>query len=50
MSRPVDAFADEPSYLIPPPIWGFEDSDTRNGAEEWFSRWGRPLSRRDRME
>jgi len=42
-SRPVGAFADEPSYLIPPPIWGLEDPSTRNHAEEWFSRWIRPL-------
>jgi hypothetical protein len=49
-SRPVGAFADEPSYLIPPPIWGLEDPGLRTGAEEWFSRWIRPLLRQDRME
>ncbi|PWT83979.1 MAG: hypothetical protein C5B58_05520 [Acidobacteria bacterium] len=50
-SRPVGAFADEPSYLIPPPIWGLENpGSTRTDAEEWFSRWVRPLLRQDRME
>lgn len=45
-SRPVGAFADEPSYIIPPPIWGLEGSGSpRNDAEEWFSRWIQPLLR-----
>ncbi|MCP3476991.1 hypothetical protein NLM33_43315 [Bradyrhizobium sp. CCGUVB1N3] len=49
-SRPVGAFADEPAYSIPPPIWGLEDSrGAQNDAEEWFSRWIRPLMRQDRM-
>ncbi|QPF93758.1 AHH domain-containing protein [Bradyrhizobium commune] len=43
-SRPVGAFADEPGYVIPPPIWGIEQSaNPRKDAEEWFSRWIRPL-------
>jgi hypothetical protein len=47
-SRPVGAFADEPSYLIPPPIWGLEDqSKSRNDAVDWFSRWIEPLLRQD---
>ncbi|MCP3476984.1 AHH domain-containing protein [Bradyrhizobium sp. CCGUVB1N3] len=50
-SRPVGAFADEPAYSIPPPIWGSEDSrGAQNDAEEWFSRWIRPLMRQDRMD
>lgn len=47
-SRPVGLFADEPSYLIPPPIWGLEDqSKPRNDAGDWFSRWIEPLLRQD---
>lgn len=43
-SRPIGTFADEPSYLIPPPIFGVDGSGNRhNDAEEWFSRWMRPL-------
>ncbi|MHC4052655.1 hypothetical protein [Bradyrhizobium sp. 25ACV] len=45
-SRPIGAFADEPSYLVPPPIFGTDDpSNPRSDAEEWFSRWIRPLLR-----
>lgn len=37
-------FASDPSYSIPPPIWGFENRNgSRNEAEEWFARWIRPL-------
>lgn len=43
-SKSIGAFADEPSYLIPPPIFGVEGtSNPRNDAEEWFSRWIRPF-------
>lgn len=44
-SKPIGAFADEPSYLIPPPIFGVDGlgSNPHNDAEEWFSRWIRPL-------
>lgn len=46
VSSPV--FADEPGYVIPPPIWGLEASaNPRNDAEEWFSRWIQPLLRQD---
>ncbi|MCK1387344.1 hypothetical protein [Bradyrhizobium sp. 21] len=42
-SRPIGAFADEPSYLIPPPIFATDDpGNPRSDAEEWFSRWIRP--------
>jgi hypothetical protein len=45
-SRPIGVFANEPSYIIPPPIFGSDDaSNPRNDAEEWFSRWIRPLFR-----
>lgn len=48
VSGPVGAFADEPGYVIPPPIWGSEASaNPRNDAEEWFSRWIQPLLRQD---
>jgi len=48
ISSPVGAFADEPSYAVPPPIWGLEASvNPRNDAEEWFSRWIQPLLRQD---
>lgn len=43
-SKPIGVFADEPSYLIPPPIFGVDGSvNPRNDGEEWFSRWIRPL-------
>lgn len=45
-SGPIGASADEPSYFIPPPIFGVDDpGNPRNDAEEWFSRWIRPLLR-----
>ncbi|QQO36476.1 hypothetical protein JJC00_13375 [Bradyrhizobium diazoefficiens] len=48
VSSPVGTFADEPDYVIPPPIWGLEASaNRRNDAEEWFSRWIQPLLRQD---
>lgn len=44
MTRPTEAFADEPSYLIQPAIFGVDGADNpRNDTEEWFSRWIRPL-------
>jgi hypothetical protein len=43
-SRPIGAFTAEPSYSIPPPIWGPDDRAKR-GAEEWFSRWIEPFLR-----
>lgn len=47
-SRPIGVFADEPSYLIPPPIFGVESSgNAHNDAEEWFSRWIRPMLGRE---
>jgi len=47
-SRPMGVFADEPSYLIPPPIFGVDSSgNSRNDAEAWFSRWIRPMLRQD---
>ncbi|MGY8666474.1 hypothetical protein Q3C01_29550 [Bradyrhizobium sp. UFLA05-109] len=50
-SRPVGAFAHDPVYSIQPPIWGLEDPrGPQNDAEEWFSRWIRPLMRQDRMD
>ena len=43
-SRPINPLADEPSYFIPPPIFGSDDvGNPRNDAEEWFSRWIRPF-------
>lgn len=46
MSKPIGIFADEPSYLIPPPIFGVDGpGNPHNDAEEWFSRWIRPLLR-----
>lgn len=40
MSRPTEAFAHEPSYLIQPPIFGVDGAgNPRNDTEEWFSRW-----------
>ncbi|QIO32673.1 AHH domain-containing protein [Bradyrhizobium sp. 1(2017)] len=45
-SKPIAAFGDEPSYLIPPPIFGVESTgNPHKDAEEWFSRWIRPLIR-----
>lgn len=43
-TRPISTFADEPSYSIPPPIWGLEDRSgiPRSDAEEWYSRWIKP--------
>lgn len=42
--KPIGTFADEPSYRIPPPIFGVDGSgNPHNEAEEWFSRWIRPL-------
>lgn len=47
-SSPFGTFADEPGYVIPPPIWGLEASaNTRSDTEEWFSRWIQPLLRQD---
>jgi len=47
-SGPIGAFADDPGHVIQPPIWGSESSaNPRNDAEEWFSRWIRPLLRQD---
>ncbi|WP_271617453.1 AHH domain-containing protein [Bradyrhizobium sp. CCBAU 51745] len=48
VSSPVNTFADEPSYAIPPPIWGLDTpANLRNDSEEWFSRWIQPLLRQD---
>lgn len=45
-SKPISVFADEPSYLIPPPIFGVDGpGNPHNDGEEWFSRWIRPLLR-----
>ena len=45
-SKPIGAFADEPSYFVPPPIFGADDSGSpRNDAEAWFSRWIQPFLR-----
>ncbi|WP_271533404.1 AHH domain-containing protein [Bradyrhizobium sp. CCBAU 25338] len=45
-SKPIGIFADEPSYLIPPPIFGVDGpGNPHNDGEEWFSRWIRPLLR-----
>lgn len=47
-SRPIGAFADEPSYVVPPTIWGVGDpAHPRNDASEWFSRWIQPLLRQE---
>jgi hypothetical protein len=44
--RPIGSFADEPSYLIPPPIFGVDAPvNAHNDAQEWFSRWIGPLLR-----
>lgn len=46
VSKPIGAFADEPNYLIPPPIFGVDgQGNPHNDAEEWFSRWIRPFIR-----
>lgn len=43
-SKPIAPFADEPSYLIPPPIFGVDSTGKLyDDAEKWFSRWIRPL-------
>lgn len=43
-------FANEPSYSIPPPIWGFESrSDSRDEAEDWFARWIQPFLRQEQV-
>lgn len=43
-SKPIGLFADEPSYVIPPPIFGVDGpGNPHSDAEEWFSRWIRPL-------
>jgi hypothetical protein len=42
-SKPIGTMADEPSYLIPPPIFGSDAGNPRNDGEEWFSRWVRPF-------
>ncbi|ULK99373.1 AHH domain-containing protein [Bradyrhizobium sp. I71] len=45
-SKPIGVFADEPSYLIPPPIFGVDGPvNPQTDSEEWFSRWIRPLLR-----
>ncbi|RQH10417.1 AHH domain-containing protein [Bradyrhizobium sp. RP6] len=45
-SNPIGVLADEPSYLIPPPIFGVDGPvNPHNDGEEWFSRWIRPLLR-----
>ncbi|MGY3034595.1 hypothetical protein ACVIIV_003765 [Bradyrhizobium sp. USDA 4354] len=45
-SKPIGVFADEPSYLIPPPIFGVDGLvNPHSDSEEWFSRWIRPLLR-----
>lgn len=42
--KPIGAFADEPSYMIPPPIFGVDGTaKPRSDADEWFSRWIGPL-------
>ncbi|MBH5368949.1 hypothetical protein [Bradyrhizobium glycinis] len=44
--RPIGVFADEPSYFIPPPIFGVDGPvNSHSDSEEWFSRWIRPLLR-----
>lgn len=43
-SRPIGSFANEPSYFIPPPIFGVDGAGSpHNDAEEWYARWIRPL-------
>lgn len=45
-SRPIGPFAPEPSYFIPPPIFGVDGAGSpHNDAEEWYARWIRPLIR-----
>ncbi|MGY3145345.1 hypothetical protein ACVWYQ_002344 [Bradyrhizobium sp. USDA 3397] len=45
-SKPIGVFADEPSYLIPPPIFGVDGPvNPQTDSEEWFSRWIRSLLR-----
>lgn len=46
MGRPTRTFADEPGYIVHPPIFGTDDpGDARDGAKQWFSRWIGPLLR-----
>jgi hypothetical protein len=43
-SGPISSFANEPSYFIPPPIFGVDGAGSpHNDAEEWYARWIRPL-------
>ena len=43
-SRLIGPFANEPSYFIPPPIFGVDGAGSpHNDAEEWYARWIRPL-------
>jgi hypothetical protein len=43
-TKPIGVFADEPSYFIPPPIFGVYGAiNPHSDSEEWFSRWIRPL-------
>ncbi|MGY3513115.1 hypothetical protein [Bradyrhizobium lupini] len=43
-SRPIGPFANEPSYFIPPPIFGVDGAGSpHNDAEDWYARWIRPL-------
>ncbi|MET4040400.1 AHH domain-containing protein [Bradyrhizobium sp. RT6a] len=45
-SIPIGPFANEPSYFIPPPIFGVDGAGSpHNDAEEWYARWIRPLLR-----
>jgi hypothetical protein len=47
-SKPIGPLADEPSYIIPPPIFGVDGSGhPHNDGEEWFSRWIRPFLPRE---
>ncbi len=42
-SKPTGGFSGEPSYVIPPPIFGVEGSASPiRDAELWFSRWIKP--------
>jgi hypothetical protein len=44
-SRPIGAFAGEPSYAIPPPIFGLPDQSIAAGdsANDWYDRWIKPF-------
>ncbi|MFT4115071.1 AHH domain-containing protein [Bradyrhizobium sp.] len=47
-TKPIDTFAGEPNYMIPPPIFRADNPGLpRNDAEEWFSRWIQPFLRPD---